>query len=177
ILVSLSKGGAEIKMALKEPDAKECFRMITAWLNVGGILEGSPMIKWLFRRKFRTLLYRLIFAMRKQDFGMIQALQHGMAGSLGFTLEVPKSWEILHVAGFPLHRHMSSPRAERWRHRLSKWGPNDSVLLLTELEKLPGLVYPVWGTDHYLQSQWEVSNLVRSLLNFIGMKQNLVQSF
>jgi hypothetical protein len=43
VLVSLSKGGADLKMALAAPDAGRLFRNVTAWVNVGGPLNGSRM--------------------------------------------------------------------------------------------------------------------------------------
>jgi hypothetical protein len=36
--------------------------------------------------------------------------------------------------------------------------------MLQDLLRLPGTVIPVWGADHYLQGNWNVSNSVSQLI-------------
>jgi hypothetical protein len=48
IVVSLSKGSAEVKLALKRyPGA---FRRVCAWVNISGLVYGSEWIRWLLDR-------------------------------------------------------------------------------------------------------------------------------
>jgi hypothetical protein len=173
ILASLSKGGADIKMALAEPDAPEAFRNVVAWINLGGILEGSPMVRWLFSRKLPALLYRLIFWFRGDNFQFIRDLDRSPGSPLDFELRVPEHLTMIHVVGFPLVRHISGGRARRWHRRLSSFGPNDAVTILADVCKLPGLILPVWGTDHYLHPGWDPRSLVAALLQYLGEELNL----
>ena len=54
VLVSLSKGGADVKMALAEPGAAKLFRKVAFWINLSGLLHGTPLVAWLFSRRLRT---------------------------------------------------------------------------------------------------------------------------
>ena len=46
-------------------------------------------------------------------------------------------------------------------------GPNDSVTILADICQAPGLVLPIWGSDHYLDSGWEPRSLVGALLQYL----------
>ena len=48
IVVSLSKGTAEVKLALKHHP--EAFRHVYAWINISGLLYGSEWVRWLLDR-------------------------------------------------------------------------------------------------------------------------------
>ena len=110
ILASLSKGGADVKMALKEPDAPKAFQNVVAWLNVGGVLDGSPMAEWLLSRKLLTQLYRTIFWLRGQDFHFVRELDRRPGCSLDFKLQVPELMRIIHVVGFPTSTASEQPQ-------------------------------------------------------------------
>ena len=69
VLVSLSKGGAKVKWALHEPHAAETFQNVSAWINVSGILNGSPLVRWLLDRPWRALLADAILVSRPPVLG------------------------------------------------------------------------------------------------------------
>jgi len=48
LLVSLSKGGSDVKRALEFPDAARAFANVAVWFNLSGILNGTPLVTWLF---------------------------------------------------------------------------------------------------------------------------------
>jgi hypothetical protein len=58
ILVSLSKGGADLKMALESPAAPYVFRNVFAWVNVCGPLFGSRMANWVLDNWIRREFFR-----------------------------------------------------------------------------------------------------------------------
>lgn len=53
MLVSLSKGAADLKVALGLPGAAECFRRVSAWISLSGLPQGTPLVGWLNRRRSR----------------------------------------------------------------------------------------------------------------------------
>jgi hypothetical protein len=55
------------------------------------------------------------------------------------------------VAGFPRQRHLSNGFMRRCHRFISAKGPNDGGVLLGDVCRLPGSLYPVWGADHYLR--------------------------
>jgi hypothetical protein len=151
VLVSLSKGGADVKSALEEPDAGPAFRKVIAWVSLSGIVKGTPLVGWLLSRRLRTWMVRLLFWYRGYHFAVVRELGRDPAGPLGGTVRVPGHLRVIHVAGFPLQCHLSKRLMRRGFRRLAPWGPNDGGVLLADVCALPGVIYPVWGADHYLR--------------------------
>ena len=80
---------------------------------------------------------------------------------------VPDWLTVIHVAGFPLERHLSGRLARRGFRRLAPLGPNDGAgIVLADLCRLPGLIYPVWGADHYLRPEWDIAGLFARLVAY-----------
>jgi len=168
ILGSLSKGGTDVKMAMSERGAAQTFGNVMGWINVGGILYGSPMSSWILNRRFASIAYRLLFFCFRKRFEFVTSLERRTGGELDFELSLPEHLNLINVIGFPLRRHLSSRRAERWHQRIGELGPNESVTLLHDALRLPGHLLPVWGVDHYLQEGWEASRLIRALLYYVA---------
>jgi hypothetical protein len=173
VLCSLSKGGADVKMALAERNAPEAFRNVVAWLNVGGITAGSPMATWLVERPLLARLYQAIFWWRGQDFRFIRELVRRVGSPLDFEVSLPRHVRAIHVLGFPLARHVRTRPTRRSHRRLSCYGPNDGATILVDSCKLPGLILPVWGADHYLDARHSPERLLRALLHYVGDELNL----
>ena len=167
ILASLSKGGADVKMALAEPDAAEAFKNVAAWVNLCGILNGTPMAEWLLSRNPAALLNRLYYTLRGQGLGFLRDLGYGPGWPLDFELQLPQHIRMVTIAGFPLREHLSSALARRCHRRLTHLGPNDGSLILSDVCALPGLLYPIWGADHYLRPQTDVNQLVLAVLQYL----------
>jgi hypothetical protein len=167
ILASLSKGGADVKMALAEPDAAGAFKNVAAWVNLCGILNGTPMAEWLLSRNPAALVNRLYYTLRGQGLGFLRDLGYGPGGPLDCALQLPHHIRMVTIAGFPLREHLSSALARRCHRRLMYLGPNDGSLVLSDVCALPGLLYPIWGADHYLRPPTDVHQLVLSVLQYL----------
>jgi hypothetical protein len=172
VICSLSKGGADVKMALAEPGAAEAFRNVVAWLNVGGIMRGSPIAAWLLRRPWIALAYRLLFWLRGQDFRIIVDLDRGAGCPLDCDVVPPAHVCVIHVVGFPLRRDIRSARTRRWHRRLASFGPNDGATLLADACCAGGLIFPVWGADHYFDARWNQESIVAALLRYVDADLN-----
>jgi hypothetical protein len=173
ILCSLSKGSADVKMALAEPDASKAFRNVIAWLNVGGITAGSPMASWVLDRPWVTMAYRVLFWWRGRDFRFIRDLARGPGAPLDFAVTVPSHIRVIHLLGFPLSHHLDTRPSRHWHRRLSRYGPNDAVTTLIDSCALPGLMFPVWGADHYLDIPYSREKLLTALLHYLGEELKL----
>jgi hypothetical protein len=172
VLVSLSKGGADLKWALQQPEAAEAFRNVTAWINISGITEGTPLVAWLLGRRYRSLLVRPLFLWRNYNFEVVRELAYGPQTPLNGPWNVPPWISLVHVLGFPLRRHLTCGLARRGRRRLADFGPNDGTIVLHDAVLRPGTIYPVWGADHYLRN--ETTNLAKifaDTLNWLNHRQ------
>jgi hypothetical protein len=166
VLVSLSKAGAGVKLALSAKGAAAAFRNVRAWISLSGTYFGTPLVNWLYSQWWRLPLIRALFWFRRYDYGAIRELARGPSTVLDFDPAIPGHLRIVHVVGFPLTPHMTTPLARRGYRRLSASGPNDGgPILLADVARLPGYVYPVWGADHYLQPA-QCDGLISRLLHW-----------
>ncbi len=169
IFVSLSKGGADLKFALSQPDASQAMAGVISWVNLSGLVSGTPLVAWLRARKLRCLGLRLLMWLRGQRFSVIDELHHGVESALYDWPPMPSGLRVIHVIGFPLRRHLTNAWARRAYERLSPLGPNDGGgILLGDIARLPGVVYPVWGADHYLQPAWDIRPLLLNIILLVA---------
>jgi hypothetical protein len=164
ILVSLSKGGADVKMALTEADASFAFRNVIGWISLCGILNGTPASDWLLSWKLGAVLNRLYQGLQGRSLRFVEDLHRGPGGTLASELPLPAHITLVSIVGFPLRHHLRNGVAHRFHRRLAPLGPNDGGLILADVCRLPGLIYPVWGADHYLHPGRDVSDVVGRVL-------------
>jgi hypothetical protein len=167
ILVCLSKGSAEVKYALASDDLWCAFQQVRAWINVSGMLNGTPLVQWLSTQRLRTLGVRLFFGWRGYQYGVLDELRIGKGTLLDFDPPLPPGMRIINVVGFPVRSHLTSPMARRQYKRILACGPSDGGgILLADACRFPGVLYPVWGADHYLRPEWDISPLIGKILKY-----------
>ncbi|MFT3684812.1 MAG: hypothetical protein QM783_07760 [Phycisphaerales bacterium] len=168
VVVSLSKGSADVKAALSGP-AAGC---VAAWLDLSGTTEGTPVVEQVRSVWWRWTAVRVILAARRQPAEALTEL-HLDNKVLARPVVLPRGVPHVRVLAFPLRRHLSCPWAERAYARLEKHGPNDGggVLLKPAAELAARgnstVVLPVWGADHYLRPQWSFDSALAALLRLL----------
>jgi hypothetical protein len=163
-LISLSKGSADVKIALGLPNAVDLFRNVDVWVSLSGLPQGTPLVAWLRRQFLRRLGVRLLLRLRGQRYSVVEELRQEPGGPLTTWPSVPPHLRVIHLLSFPLRRHLAHPWAARAFDRVAPLGPNDGGgFLLVDAVNLPGTVFPVWGADHYLQPAWDVTALLRRI--------------
>jgi hypothetical protein len=160
-------------MALAEPDAGRAFANVVAWINLCGILDGTPMAEWLLSWNPGAVLNRLYYRLRGRSLSFLSDLRYGRDTLLDFELSLPAHVQLISVVGFPLREHLTRTIARRCHRRLTPLGPNDGGLVLADICKLPGLIYPLWGADHYLQPKYlqpktDVRVLIAAILQYLA---------
>jgi hypothetical protein len=173
ILCSLSKGGADVKMALAGLEAADAFRNVVAWVNVGGVTSGSPMAEWILQRPLLAAIYRALFRCRGQDFQFVRDVARSAGSPLDFKLSMPPHMRVIHVLGFPLVHHIRTRRTRRWHRRLSCYGPNDGATVVADSLDIPGHILPIWGADHYFNTPRRPETILAALLHYLGEELDL----
>jgi hypothetical protein len=165
ILASLSKGGAEVKLALAA--SPQSFRHVMAWVNVCGPVSGSHMANWLLAGRVRTWLLRLQYRWQRRDFRFVTDLRRSPGAPMDVPLVLPSGMKMVSLVGFPLRRHFAT-RFSRFCHRtLATWGPNDGTVSLCDLGGWSGEVYPVWGTDHFFRPESMAKELIAAVIHHL----------
>jgi hypothetical protein len=166
ILASLSKGGADVRMALQQDPALA--RKVRAWINVCGILHGSPLVDDMLDGPWwRRLAVRAFLARWRADFGLIRELRHAPSPRAA----APGGVYVVNVVACPLSSHTAGAITRRHR-KLAALGPNDGSTLLTDAIVDGGVIYPVWGADHYFRTP-DAPELIRRILLHLGASGHL----
>jgi len=168
ILVSLSKGGADLKLALELSGRADCFRSVVAWVNVCGPLNGTRMANWILDSRLRSWAFRAKCRWQKRDFGLVEELRCARDAPLANAVQLPATLRMLSMVGFPLRLHMTTRHSRFCHRRLATWGPNDGTISLGDLIEWPGMIYPVWGADHYLRPEGRARELISALLCWLS---------
>jgi hypothetical protein len=165
MLISLSKGSADMKVALALRNATELFGNVASWISLSGLPQGTALVAWLRRQPLRRLGVCLLLRLRNQRYSVVEELRPEPDGPLAVWPSLPSRLRIIHVVGFPLRRHLAHRWAARGYERIAPLGPNDGGgFLLGDVTRLPGTVFPVWGADHYFQPAWDATPLLRRVL-------------
>jgi hypothetical protein len=169
VLASLSKGGADVRMALEQDPALA--RKVRAWINVCGIIHGSPLVDGMLDGAWwRRLALRAFLARWRADFGLLRELRHAPSP----RAMAPAGVFVVNVVACPLSIHTAGAITKRHR-QLARLGPNDGSTLLADAIVDGGVVYPVWGADHYFRTP-DAPALIRRILLHLGATGHLPAS-
>ena len=164
VLVSLSKGGPDLKEALARPDAGDIFGNVVAWVNVCGPLDGTHVVNWVLDSWWRSALLKLQYRLQRRDFAFLTELRRAAA----FPVALPPAMQLISLVGFPLQKHLTTGLS-RFCHRIiGRLGPNDGTVALADAIRWPGAIYPVWGADHYFQPADRARALIKKVLWYLG---------
>ncbi len=165
-LISLSKGGADVKRALSLPRAAKAFAAVSAWISFSGMVQGTPLVSWLRKRPLRWLGVCLALWWKGNSIAGLNDLCHESKDDAASEWPaIPPHLKLIHICGFPLRRHIAHEWAGRGYARLSTMGPNDGGgILLADFLRVPGIVCPIWGADHYLKPHWDIMPLLQGIV-------------
>lgn len=141
ILVSASKSGAEVALALTRLGPVES-RHVAAWVNIVGALQGSPLADNNLWQQLEELIGRVNIA-------GVESLTTERSRRRFDTFRIPNHVLVINYIGIPLTGSLSSlARAGFWE--LKDHGPNDGLSLLPDLIVPGGLTLAELGRDHFL---------------------------
>jgi hypothetical protein len=174
VVASVSKGGADIKLAMNSPAGEKAFQRVVGWLNVCGVLDGSDLpqrildedenvavkqVKEFYRNMNRCQYIKLLHNLRQMN--------RGSKGCLSGRLRLPSHVTLFNVIGFPLEEHFNSGRVRGFHKLLSEFGPNDGFVLLSDLINKPGYILPIWGSEHRIDRFVDSNRLAAAALRFL----------
>jgi len=168
VLISVSKGGADVKWALSKPGTYTVFERDAGWINISGILEGSTLTGWLFGGSWHSRWTQFLLRAQRYDLEVAQEMGRRKGSLLDFPLQLPDWMRVVHVVGFPMEHHLSGGLARKGYERSRHLGPNDSGgIVLADVCQWSGELYPVWGSDHYLRPRsCDLNDIVAKALSF-----------
>ena len=167
VLCALSKGASEVKTALGMAGTAPFFR-VRGCITLSALWNGTPYVTWMRQRKLRFLGIRVLCAIRGYEVSSMREIEAHEGSALDFEPVLPSRFRLVHIVGFPLERHLTTPMARRAYRRLRALGPSDGGgILLADAARFPGTLIPVWGADHYLQPSSLVGPLVDGAIRLV----------
>jgi len=147
ILVSTSKAGPETQLALDRLERTGQAGHVAAWVNIGGLLNGTPLADhwdtWP-----RSWLAAIAFAFMGHDTAAIPTMRTGVRRARFAALRVPDGILVVTYIGAP--RAADVTRGAQGDHEIiAPHGPNDGMTLLADAPLLQGTTLVERGLDHY----------------------------
>jgi hypothetical protein len=166
ILVSASKSGPEVALALTRLGPAET-RHVAAWINTVGALQGSPMAD-------ERLAPELEYIVGKVNLGGRESMMTALSRQRFNSFHVPEHVLVVNYFGIPVSGSISF-LARRGFFPLQKHGPNDGVLLLSDMIFPGGITLAELGSDHFLLSDHLDVTTVALAITVIGWLENQEQ--
>ncbi|MDQ5851344.1 MAG: hypothetical protein M3380_04590, partial [Chloroflexota bacterium] len=158
-------GGSDVRIALE--GSSPALDNVRVWVQICGLVRGTPLVDLYLNGSWpRRALTRGYLLAAGASLDLLRELSHARGALLASPARLPPGLLVINVVGFPLTSHLSG--TTRARHRqLAARGPNDGSTLLRDAIIKPGLVYPMWGADHYFRVP-QASQLLYQLFLYLA---------
>lgn len=167
VLFSLSVGGGEVRLMLDKHAGDPRLDRLAGWINVCGLVRGIPLAARLLRNPLRRWHVAAMCKVIGLDFGIVRELDPANPAWQGDPT-LPPGLPVVNLIGVPLHSHVQQRSLFKRYGWMQELGPNDGMALLPDLLVLPGLIYPLWGADHYFRTP-QVSRLLYQLFRYLRL--------
>jgi len=147
LVVSGSKSGAEVAIALGDILAPEETTHVLAWLSIGGVLQGSPFADWALNPSVRWFS-QLNLGVQGFDLEGALSLQTTRRRPQFASLRFPDHLLLVSYVPVPLSGSVSDRGAFGYS-RMRHLGPNDGLTMLVDQLLPGGLAIVEAGVDHY----------------------------
>jgi hypothetical protein len=152
LLVSASSGGPTVALALRDPAVAGNPRLV-GWLNICGVLRGTPVID-AFLPWPKSLLLHAVSFFEGWKYPAVLSLSrtHSKPRFEGFM--PPAQLTVLNYVGIPFSGQVSELGREFYS-LLREQGPNDGLTLIPDA-LAPGYTIMAVGMDHFVNNDPQI---------------------
>ncbi|MBF0234354.1 MAG: hypothetical protein HQK65_15140 [Desulfamplus sp.] len=165
LLVGASSAGPAIHLVLSEKLQDEEVASIKAWLNLGGILQGSPLIDFLQERPQRWL-FNLVVWFKGWDTEAILSMDKKTSRTRFKRLQIEKNILVINYIGIPLSGTLSQYGKDNYSI-LKPEGPNDGITLITDVIAPNSLTIVALGNDHFFAEDRKINEKTIALMKLL----------
>lgn len=149
LLVSTSKGGTDVAVALGQELSASESRRVQVWISLGGAVRGTPLVDRFLAPDLFLFTHHYLHA-DGYDMASMRSMRAGPSRRRFDALSLPAHVRVLCVVPVPLSGQVGDRAWPSYR-LLRPHGPNDGITLLAD-ELVPGSVpLLVPGVDHYIR--------------------------
>jgi hypothetical protein len=148
IIASASTAGAAVQVALAEHVPAADRAKVAGWLNIGGLLHGSPIVDYLLEWPQRPFFEAGVWWTGWDRDAIVEL---GMArGRTRFArLRLDPAIPVVDYVGIPLSGQVGKHARSNYPV-LARWGPNDGLTLLADALVPGSLTIVAFGRDHFI---------------------------
>ena len=154
ILVGASSAGPAIHLTLSKKLTPQQIQPVKAWLNLGGILQGSPLIDHL-QEWPRSWLLQIVVWYKGWEKEALMSMSAEVSRKRFEELTLPEHILVVNYLGLSLSGQMSQYSLDKYPILRSE-GPNDGLTLLTDIIAPGSLTIIAFGSDHFFAEDPEI---------------------
>lgn len=158
-IFAVSKGSAEFRVFLQRHPGAPALARIAGWINACGLPAGCQIADHNLATPLRALTYRAICRLFGSSIELLRELSTGHPFWRG-ELVLPAHMRAISFVAVPLGCHIQTSLVGRYS-AISPSGPNDGMVGCRDSVIEAGLIYPVWGCDHFFRGPQVVPLLYR----------------
>ncbi len=152
ILVSASSGSPIVALALNDP-AIATHPQLVGWLNICGVLRGTPVID-TFLPWPKSLLLHAVALYEGWNYADLLSLSRAQGKPRYDSFKPPAQLTIVNYIGIPFSGQVSELGREFYS-MLKAQGPNDGLTLIPDA-LAPGYTIMAVGMDHFVNNDPEI---------------------
>lgn len=165
LLAGASSAGPVIHLTLGEVIDKEPLGSVKAWLNLGGILQGSPLIDYLEENPQRWL-FNFIVWFKDWEEEAILSMSTIPSRKRFSRLNIETDILVVNYLGIPLSGQLSQYSRDKYP-LLKAEGPNDGLTLLTDAIAPNSLTVVALGSDHFFAEDPKINDKTIALMKLL----------
>ncbi|PUB79749.1 MAG: hypothetical protein DBP01_17880 [gamma proteobacterium symbiont of Ctena orbiculata] len=165
ILVGASSAGPAIHLALSNRFSEQKQGDIVAWLNLGGILQGSPIVDH-YQMWYRHWLLTLATWHKGWDKEAILSMGTKRSRKRYAHLQIDPDILVINYLGIPLSGQISRYSGENYPILRSE-GPNDGLTLLTDAIAPNSQTIVAMGSDHFFAEDPRIDQKTVALMKLL----------
>ncbi|MGH8528251.1 MAG: hypothetical protein ACRETN_00180 [Nevskiales bacterium] len=147
ILVSASKAGPEVGEALALLTRRKAPHRVRAWVNIGGILQGSPLADRAAHAPLRWIA-ALLAPVKGWNLASIDNMRTAISRERFRNWRLPRELLAINFLGVPFSGNITAA-ADYGYQKMKTLGPNDGLTLLPDAIAPNSVTIVQLGLDHY----------------------------
>jgi hypothetical protein len=165
LIAGTSSAGPAIHLALAELLPEKEKRSIKAWLNLAGILHGTPLVDYFLGQPQR-LLFDFYAWVKGWDAQAVLTMGTAPSRTRFSRLRLHSGLVVINYVGIPLSGQLSRFSGTGYR-MLRPDGPNDGLVLLADVIAPDSLTVVALGSDHFFAEDPDIDKKTVALMKLI----------
>lgn len=165
IVVGASAAGPAIHLTLGEKLSAQQQKNVVAWINLGGILQGSPLVDY-FQKWPQKALMNMVFWYKNWDKNDVISMSNKVSRIRYKRLQTTDSLLIVNYLALALSGNLSDLSNSKYPLIMSE-GPNDGLTLLPDAVAPRSATLIAVNSDHYFGEDERIEQKTTALLKTV----------